>query len=68
MPIRVTVTDTEHGQGSTVELAQGDYILIPTGGCVLANTERYPNGTVILTIKNHAPEGPARWIDVEPTS
>lgn len=62
MAFRVTCTDTETGDTQTVELCEGDYILIPTGYCYLYRTEKFSNGTVVLTIKDHRPSGPARVV------
>lgn len=59
---RVTVEDLETGDRQAVEIAEGDFILIPVGGCYLANRAQHANGTVQLTIRDHHPAGPARAV------
>jgi hypothetical protein len=60
---RVTVEDLETGEKSVVEIAAGDYILIPFAPCYLAHTNAYPGkGTVVLTIKDHRPQDAPREV------
>lgn len=59
---RVTVEDLETGEKHAVEIAEGDYALIPTGSCYLDGQNWYANGTVQLTIKGHHPAGPKREV------
>jgi hypothetical protein len=57
---RVTVEDIETGESSMVEVAEGDYLLVPFGSCYLDGVTQHANGTVQLTIKGHRPAGPPR--------
>jgi hypothetical protein len=57
---RITVEDLETGDVQSMEVAEGDYMLIPFSPCHLTHTSRSANGTVQLTIKNHHPAGPMR--------
>ena len=53
---RITCEDLATGQSSTVTIAEGDFMLIPTGACYLASTQRYEkSGTTVLTLKDHRP-------------
>lgn len=57
---RITVEDLATGDKQVVEVAEGDFILIPFGGCYLGSANVHANGTVQLTVKNHRPAGPKR--------
>jgi hypothetical protein len=57
---RITVEDLETGDKQAMEVAEGDYMLIPFGSCQLANTLIHSNGTVQITLRDHFPAGPAR--------
>lgn len=59
MKITVTVEYDEE-DGSPVErevktIAAGDYVLVTADPCHLAHTNRYKNGTHVLTIKDGPP-------------
>jgi len=51
MTLRVTVTDVEIGDTDTVEVPEGDYLLVCHEPCHLHHTNAYANGTHVLTIK-----------------
>jgi hypothetical protein len=51
MSLTVTATDNESGETHTVQVADGDYVLIPTSPCYLAATSVHANGTHVLTVK-----------------
>lgn len=58
---RVTVEDLATGGKQAMEVAAGDYILIPFAPCHVVGTEVYPTaGTHVITLKGHRPAGPAR--------
>lgn len=57
---RVTVEDLETGDRQVMEVAEGDYLLIPFGSCYLDGVTRHSNGTVQLNVRGHHPAGPAR--------
>jgi hypothetical protein len=60
---RVTVEDLETGDKQAMEVAAGDYILIPFAPCYLAHTNAYPGkGTVVLTVKDHRPQDAPREV------
>ena len=59
---RVTVEDLETGDKGVMEVAEGDYMLIPFGSCYLANVAKHANGTVQLTLRDHHPAGPPREV------
>ena len=59
---RVTVEDLDTGEKQAVEIAEGDFLLIPFGGCYLANTAKHANGTVQLTVRDHRPAGSPRAV------
>lgn len=59
---RVTVEDLETGETGVMEVAEGDYMLIPFGPCYLDGITRHANGTVQLTVRGHNPAGPARTV------
>jgi hypothetical protein len=62
---RVTVEDLESGEKQSVEVASGDYVLLPFGSCHLTSVSRHGNGTVQLTLKDHAPQfKPRRGADL----
>ena len=54
---RVTVEDLATGQKQSRVVTEGDYMLIPFAPCYLHTAQRYGNGTVMVTLKNHAPRG-----------
>jgi hypothetical protein len=56
---RVTVVDIETGESQDRIVQTGDYILIPFAPCHLHYTQRHASGTVQITLKGHAPQGPA---------
>lgn len=60
---RVTVEDLETGDKQVMQVAEGDYMLIPFEPCYLDHTQRSARGTVQLTLKNHRPAGPPRHGD-----
>jgi len=60
---RVTVEDLETGDKQVREIAEGDYVLSTFGGCYLDGMNQYRNGTVQLTIRNHAPAGTPREVE-----
>lgn len=49
-PIRVTVEDLETGETESREM-RDDYVLITAGRHYVASINKYPTGTVVLTIK-----------------
>ena len=51
MTLHVTVTDIETSDTDTVEVPEGDYLLICHEPCHLQHTNAYANGTQVLTIK-----------------
>jgi hypothetical protein len=57
---RVTVEDLDTGDKQSMEIAEGDYLLIPFGGCYLNHVHRSANGTVQMSVKDHRPLGPVR--------
>lgn len=59
---RVTVEDLDTGDKQAMEIAEGDFLLIPFGGCYLASRSSHANGTVQLTIRDHRPAGPPREV------
>jgi hypothetical protein len=62
---RVTVEDLETGEVRSMEIAEGDYLLIPFGSCYLNHVQRSANGTVQMSVKDHHPAGPVRNQRVE---
>lgn len=52
---RVTVEDLAEGGSSSRMISAGDFFLLTTEPCYLDGEQRYANGTVVLTIKGHAP-------------
>ena len=61
---RITVEDLATGETGVMEVASGDYMLIPLGSCYLHSTARHANGTVVLTLKDHQPTGKPRTPEV----
>lgn len=60
---RVTVEDLETGDKQAMEIAEGDYLLIPFAPCYLDGAQIYPGkGTVVLTIKDHRPAEKSRQV------
>jgi len=60
---RVTVEDLETGDKQAMEVAAGDYILIPFAPCHLAHANHHPGkGTVVLTVKDHRPQDKPRQV------
>ena len=57
---RVTVEGLDTGDSQSMEVAEGDYLLIPFGGCYLNQVHRSANGTVQMSVKGHRPLGPVR--------
>lgn len=57
---RVTVEDLETGEKQSMEIAEGDYLLIPFGRCYLSHVQRSANGTVQISVMDHRPSGPVR--------
>ena len=53
MSIEVTIRDTETGESETATIVN-DYVVIVAGTCHVATTQRYANGTHVLTIKGRA--------------
>lgn len=51
MSLTVTAVDNETGETQSVQVADGDYVLIPTSPCYLAATAVHANGTHVLTVK-----------------
>lgn len=49
--MRVSATDAETGDTETKAVTPGDYCLVVTRPLRLTNTQRYSNGTVVLTLK-----------------
>ena len=61
---RVTVDDLETGEQQVMEIAAGDFLVVPFAPCYMANVQRYPKaGTVVVTIKDHRPQDAP--VDVE---
>lgn len=56
---KVTVEDLETGEKQSMVVSDGDYMLIPFAPCYLHHTQM-SNGSVQLSLKGHAPSGPAR--------
>lgn len=65
---RVTVEDLETGDKQAMEIAEGDYILIPFGSCRLDSAQRWKSGTVQLVLRDHHPAGDPRHPNPEETS
>lgn len=59
---RVTVEDLETGDKQAIEVAEGDYLLIPFGSCYLHGVNYHANGTVQLTVKGYRPAGSPRQV------
>ena len=60
---RVTVEDLDAGIKTTMEIAEGDYVLIPFAPCYLAGSQVYPKaGTHVLTIKDYRPAAESRQV------
>lgn len=57
---RVTVEDLQNGDKQVIEVAEGDYVVNAFGGCYLDTTQRYSNGTIQISIKDHLPMGKPR--------
>lgn len=53
---KVTVEDLDNGDTQSMVVGEGDYMLIPFAPCYLHAAQKHGNGTVQLTIKNHAPK------------
>ncbi len=63
---RVTVEDLDTGEKQAMEVAAGDFMLIPFAPCFLEHTQMHPAaGTVVLTLKNHRPQGDPRVVPGE---
>jgi hypothetical protein len=61
---RVTVEDLKTGDRSVMEVAEGDYALIPFAPCHLASSQVYPaKGTHVLTLKDYRPAAPGRAVE-----
>lgn len=56
---RVTCEDLKTGDKQTMIVQAGDFMLIPFAPCYLSASVRHANGTVQLTLKDHAPQGSA---------
>jgi hypothetical protein len=54
----VTVVDLESGETQAMDVAEGDYMLIPFAPCYLHHTQRHLTGTVQITLRDHRPAGP----------
>jgi hypothetical protein len=61
---RVTVVDLETGETQAVEVAEGDYLLIPFAPCYLHHTQKHLTGTVQITLRDHRPQDSARCVDL----
>lgn len=55
--VEVRVTDRETGEGDSAVVPPGDYCLVVTRPLRLVNTQRYSNGTVVLTLKREERKG-----------
>lgn len=51
MTLNVTVVDEQTGDTDTVQVPEGDYLLICHEPCHLAHTTAQANGTHVLTVK-----------------
>lgn len=60
---RVIVEDLTTGDKQGMQVAKGDYMLIPFEPCYLDTTQRAANGTVQIVLKKHYPQGPPRHPD-----
>ena len=49
--IRVEVTDLKTGDRDSAVLPPGEYLVLTTEPCHIANTQAHGNGTHIITIK-----------------
>ena len=56
---KVTVEDLDRGGSQSMIVREGDYMLIPFAPCYLHHTQASANGTVVVTLKDHRPAGPA---------
>ena len=63
---RVTVVDLDTGDTQAMDVAAGDYLLIPFAPCHLHSTQKHFNGTTQLVLHDHRPTGPPRPVDVRP--
>jgi len=58
---RVTVEDLDSGEVQVMEIAEGDYVLIPFAPCRRASVQVYPlAGTHVITVEGYGPRWPAR--------
>lgn len=63
---RVTVEDLITGERSVMEIAAGDYVLIPFAPCYRAEVQAYPtSGTHVITIKGHRPAANPRVVSTD---
>jgi hypothetical protein len=60
---RVTVEDLENGGTDTRVIGPGDFALIPFGPCYVDSMVKHKNGTVQITLKQHAPQKPAETVN-----
>lgn len=51
MSIRVTVLDQETGDTETIDVPDGEYLILCTDPCRLDHVQEYANGTHVLTVK-----------------
>lgn len=65
---RVTVEDLDTGDRQIMEVAEGDYLLIPFGSCYLAGVVKHGDDAVQLTVRGHRPAGKARIIESKEAS
>ncbi len=49
--IKITAKDMDSGETLEQEIQPGQYSLVVADPAYLANTQRYANGTIVLTIK-----------------
>lgn len=54
--IKITAKDLDSGETLEQEIKPGQYSLVVADPLYLANTQRYANGTVVLTLKKSAGE------------
>lgn len=55
MTLNVNVTHAETGDSDSATVVEGDYLILCHEPCRLDGIQRYANGTVVLTIKDHRP-------------
>lgn len=53
--VRIEVTDLDTGDKDSAVIQPGDYMVITVDPCHVAHTNKYGNGTHVVTIKDGPP-------------